>query len=71
MTIIYSCQDCSYQGKQRNQLGQCPACGSYNYRNRIATHEQKPVGSSPLKLVMVVILWGYFIAHIYWKLNSL
>jgi predicted ATP-dependent serine protease len=69
--MLYQCQDCSYRGKQRNELGQCPACGSYNYRRQGASKTGEGTkGSSPLKLLTLVALWAVFITQIYWKLQQ-
>jgi len=69
--MLYQCQDCSYRGKQRNEKGQCPACGSYDYRRQQSSKPGKDAkGSSPLKLFALVALWAVFITQIYWKLQQ-
>jgi predicted ATP-dependent serine protease len=69
--MIYYCRDCSYTGKKRTPKGQCPACGSYDYRRRGSDREDgKPQQSSPLKLAFLIGLWAYLIVYIYRKLYS-
>ena len=64
----YSCYDCSYQGNKRTGTGECPACGSFNYktdRERKPEEEEKP---KTWRLVLLVSLWAYLIGHIWVKL---
>lgn len=55
-TLGYSCQDCSYQGRQFRQ-GRCPACGSANIVNNSVPLDEKK--RSPLGLMVCIILWLY------------
>jgi predicted ATP-dependent serine protease len=69
--MIYYCRDCSYKGNKRSAAGQCPACGSNNYRSAKAKQENGDYQqSSPLKLAFLIALWGYLITAIYWKLYT-
>lgn len=62
----YTCKDCSYRGKSSGQEGKCPACGSYNIGTAKADSQKKPRGK--FRLVLLILLWAYLIAHITWKL---
>jgi predicted ATP-dependent serine protease len=65
--MTYHCNDCSYRGVKSGQLGECPACGSYNIVNRsLSLKEQAP--PAKWRLVALLLLWGYLIATIIWKL---
>ena len=66
--MAYFCTDCSYRGKVSGQVGECPACGSFNLVKRQTTVEAKPPPGK-WRLVVLVLLWGYLIAMIIWKLN--
>jgi predicted ATP-dependent serine protease len=67
----YHCRDCSHTGSQRNAAGQCPACGSYDFRSLDRPgSEDTPVTSSNWKLVALVLLWAFLIYHIHQKLYS-
>jgi predicted ATP-dependent serine protease len=65
--MAYYCKDCSYRGKTSGQLGECPACGSYNIVKRSQARKEQ---TSPAKwrLVVLVLLWTLFIALILRKL---
>jgi predicted ATP-dependent serine protease len=65
--MAYYCKDCSYRGVTSGQLGECPACGSYNIVKRSLELEEK---SPPAKwrLVVLVLLWIWLIALILRKL---
>ncbi|MDX1735699.1 MAG: hypothetical protein R3228_15100 [Halioglobus sp.] len=65
--MAYYCRDCSYTGKAKSQTGACPACGSFNYGIRGAAGEQAPAPKR-WRLVLVILLWGYLMVHIGWKL---
>jgi predicted ATP-dependent serine protease len=69
--MVYYCRDCSYKGKKRSAAGQCPACGSHDFRapNR-AQKSGEQQQSSPLKLLFLVALWAYLIIEIYRKLYT-
>ena len=69
--MTYQCHDCSYKGKKRSAEGHCPACGSTKYRNAgagSAKPGERKTHTAPL--VLLVLLWGYLITEIYWKLYS-
>lgn len=54
--MAYLCKDCSYHGTKSGQLGECPACGSYN----IVKHSTAPSKQPPpakWRLVVLVLLW--------------
>lgn len=65
--MAYLCKDCSYRGKKSGQLGECPACGSYNIVKHTVT---LPEQAQPAKwrLVVLVLLWTLLIAIIIGKL---
>jgi predicted ATP-dependent serine protease len=65
--MAYFCKDCSYSGVVSGQLGECPACGSYNMERRLSLKEEE---ESPAKwrIVVLVALWGIFIALVIGKL---
>lgn len=65
--MIYLCKDCSYRGKVGGQLGECPACGSFNVVRNRGTKEEKPPPSR-WRMVLMVLLWGYLVALVVWKL---
>jgi hypothetical protein len=65
----YYCRECSYRGNTSGQLGECPACGSFDIGKRKPKAEEK--GSrGTLRLVILAALWVYLIAHIVWKLST-
>jgi predicted ATP-dependent serine protease len=64
--MAYYCKDCSYRGKVSGQVGECPACGSFNLQKDMK-QEEKPTPAK-WRLVVLVVLWGYLIALIIWKL---
>jgi hypothetical protein len=65
--MAYYCKDCSYRGKVSGQLGECPACGSFNIE-KAGQKKDKPPPPAKWRLVVLVALWGYLIALIIWKL---
>ncbi len=66
--MAYHCKDCSYRGDKSGQLGECPACGSYDIVKSSLNIKEQP---SPAKwrLVVLVLLWGCLIAMIIGKLS--
>jgi hypothetical protein len=67
--MAYHCHDCSYKGTKRSAGGHCPACGSPNFRLQKSKNEAgKKSGKG--SLLLLVLLWGYLIAHVYWKLTN-
>lgn len=68
--MAYHCKDCSYEGTKRSAGGHCPACGSADFRlvNAVEQAGKKKPGKG--SLVFLILLWGYLIAHVYWKLNN-
>ena len=69
--MAYLCRDCGYSGKQRSELGGCPACGSGNFgRRNAAVQIEESVGSSPKKLLLLGLVWAWLIIEIYRKLNA-
>ena len=70
--MSYTCRDCSYTGKGRGPLGECPACGSHNFgRSGAAVEVETRRGSSPLKLALLAALWAWLIFEIHRKLTGL
>ena len=66
--MAYHCKDCSYRGEKSGQLGECPACGSYNIVKRSSTLLEQPPPTK-WRLVVLVLLWGGLIAMIIRKLS--
>ena len=66
--MAYTCRDCSYRGKQSSAEGRCPACGSINFRFSTAGDEPDKPGTRKGPLLVLVMLWGFLITQIYWKL---
>ena len=67
----YFCYDCSYSGKMNTGAGRCPACGSINVkRAKGKDGTQQSPQRRRFGLLAVVLLWGYLIVHIIWKLNA-
>lgn len=66
--MAYYCRDCSYKGKKRAADGHCPACGSAKFHLQKAKTDPDKPETRKGSLVVLVLLWGYLIAHIYWKL---
>jgi len=64
--MAYYCKDCSYRGKTSGQVGECPACGSFNLQKDIEQEKKPP--PAKWRLVVLAVLWGYLIALIIWKL---
>jgi predicted ATP-dependent serine protease len=67
--MVYHCQDCSYQGAKRSAGGHCPACGSPNFRLRERNKQAEEKKSGKGSLLILALLWGYLIVHVYWKLT--
>jgi hypothetical protein len=65
--MAFYCKDCSYRGKKSGQLGECPACGSYNIDNRSLPFRKQPAPAK-WRLIVLVLLWGCLLAMIGWKL---
>lgn len=65
--MAYLCKDCSYRGMKSGQLGECPACGSYNIVKHTAVLGEKPPPAK-WRLVVLVLLWGLFFTLIIGKL---
>ena len=66
--MAYYCTDCSYRGTTSGQVGECPACGSFNISNTQKSKKEKP--QRKVQLAILVALWTYLIALIAWKLNN-
>lgn len=65
--MAYYCKDCSYRGVTSGQLGECPACGSYNVEQRsLPVREKAP--PARWRLVVLATLWIIFIIMIVRKL---
>jgi len=65
--MAYFCKDCSYRGKISGQVGECPACGSFNLeKSRVQKKKSPP---AKWRLVVLTLLWGYLIALLIWKLS--
>jgi predicted ATP-dependent serine protease len=58
--MAYYCKDCSYRGVTSGQLGECPACGSYNIVKRALVREEKKPPAR-WRLVVLALLWSYLI----------
>jgi len=67
--MAYYCADCSYRGATSGQVGECPACGSYNI-SKIKRGQKQQTKRSKLSLAALIVLWSILIALIIWKLNS-
>lgn len=66
--MAYHCKDCSYRGKKSGQLGECPACGSYNIFKEAAALDKQTQPIKQWRLIVLVMLWGLLIALIIGKL---
>ena len=66
--MAYYCRDCSYKGSKRSAGGFCPACGSAKFRQQGEKTAPDTPETRKGPLLVLVFLWGYLIAHIYWKL---
>lgn len=66
--MAYHCKDCSYRGKKSGQVGECPACGSFNIEKQSVALATE---STPRKwrLFVLVASWGVLLSMITWKLN--
>jgi predicted ATP-dependent serine protease len=67
--MTFHCKDCSYRGKNSGQRGECPACGSYNIVQDFNPIKERSK-SGKWRLVLLVLLWGYLITAILWKLSE-
>lgn len=65
--MSYFCKDCSYRGKTSGQMGECPACGSFNIHKNNMASEEKPAPAK-WRLVVLGVLWGWLALMIIWKL---
>lgn len=64
--MAFFCTDCSYRGTTSGQVGECPACGSFNLgkiggKKKVEKHNK-------IRLAILVALWTYLAALIIWKL---
>ena len=64
--MAYICKDCSYRGVTSGQLGECPACGSYNMERRLIIEKDEP--PPRWRLQLLIVLWGVLIIMIVGKL---
>lgn len=65
--MAYICKDCSYRGKISGQVGECPACGSFNL-DKSQEKKDKPAPAK-WRLIVLALLWGYLVTLIIWKLS--
>jgi transposase len=63
------CKECGHSGSTLGAQGECPACGSYNYR-RLAQVEREQAPPGKWRLVVLVGLWALLFVLIFWKLQS-
>jgi hypothetical protein len=66
--MAYHCKDCSYRGRQRGDLGGCPACGSFNIALAGAAAAPPPQPPGRRRMALLLISWGLFLALAGWKL---
>lgn len=66
---MYHCRDCGHRTRKSNEKGGCPACGSQQFGRKM-TKNRPPSKPNRLHLIGLVVLWGYLLAHIYWKLST-
>jgi len=66
--MAHHCKDCSYRGEKSGQLGECPACGSFNFVQRAAHVKEQP-SAAKWRLVLLVVLWGSLIVMLIGKLS--
>jgi predicted ATP-dependent serine protease len=66
--MAYHCKDCSYRGVKSGQLGECPACGSFNIVKSIAVPAKESSPAKKWRLVVLVLLWVVFLALVIGKL---
>ena len=59
-------KECTYRGKVSGQLGECPACGSFNV-TMVLEQEEEEVELKPWRLKLLWALWGMFALIIFWK----
>jgi len=65
---MYSCKDCSYEGKQAKQ-GRCPACGSARIM-KIGQEGDEEKKTHPIQLVLLISLWAVLFWLIYRNLQG-
>jgi predicted ATP-dependent serine protease len=66
--MAYFCKDCSYRGKKSGQLGECPACGSFNIAKDTALPDKQPTTTGKWRLIVLALLWLLLITLIIGKL---
>jgi hypothetical protein len=66
--MAFLCKDCSYRGRKSGQVGECPACGSFNIEKHAVVGTAKPAPGK-WRIVVLVGLWGVLLTMITWKLN--
>jgi predicted ATP-dependent serine protease len=66
--MAYHCKDCSYRGKKSGQLGECPACGSFNIVKDTVLPDKESPTAGKWRLVVLALLWVLLIALIIGKL---
>ena len=64
--MAYICKKCSYRGKVSGQLGECPACGSFDVTMTLGQTEEK-TKLKPWRLKLLWVLWGILAVVIVWK----
>jgi predicted ATP-dependent serine protease len=64
--MAYFCKECTYRGKVSGQVGECPACGSFNI-TMLAGQEEEEIKLKPWRLKLLWVLWGTLFAVIIWK----
>jgi predicted ATP-dependent serine protease len=64
--MAFYCNECTYRGKVSGQLGECPACGSFNISMLVGL-DQEENKLKPWRLKLLWVLWGILAATIIWK----
>ena len=66
--MAHHCKDCSYRGEKSGQLGECPACGSFNIVQRSSNVVKEQPSAANWRLVVLVLLWSCLIVMVIRKL---
>ncbi len=66
--MAYLCKDCSYRGKTSGQVGECPACGSFNMVRRPTDQQAAATPAPKWRIALMLLLWSCLIALVGAKL---